>query len=427
MKQSINKIINSKVLKNSIWLTILQVVNTVIPFLTVPYITRVLGTNEYGLFSITLNWILYLQVFVEFGFGLSGSRKVALMGEKESNKLNELYNNIISSRIILLIVSFILLNIIAFFSHFSLRMYICIMILFLIIFGTTFQLTWLFQGKQDMKFITIINVISRTISLILIFLSVKSEKDIYLYCFLYSITLVLSSIISILVARKKYGLKFKFASLSSIKEEINDGKYLFASSAMSKIFSGFGVTILGIFATASLTGIFAAIYKIPYVLSMFFYPISQALYPFNSSNFKKDFDTGVRSVKKICIPVFTFFLLISIFIVIFRKIIVNILFGTEYLDYSIIVIPLIIQFLFGMINNFLGIQILVASGNNKKYSQAFTIGCVSIVILNILLGKIYGIYGVSYAAMIGEIVLTLSLIYKFKTIDLICRRKDKND
>lgn len=53
------------------------------------------------------------------------------------------------------------------------------------IIGTTFQLTWLFQGKQDMKFITIINVTSRIISVILIFLLVNKPNDIYLYCALY--------------------------------------------------------------------------------------------------------------------------------------------------------------------------------------------------------------------------------------------------
>ena len=413
MIKSIKKIINSKIIKNSIWLTILQVVNTVIPFLTIPYITRVLGTNEYGLFSIALNWILYLQVLVEFGFGLSGSRKVALMNDNDLEKLNKLYNNIISSRILLLIISFILLNFIAFISHFSLKIYICIIILFLMILGTTFQLTWLFQGKQDMKFITIINVISRTISVILIFLLVKSKNDIYLYCFLYSITLVLSSLISIIVARKKYCLRFKFSNISQIKKELNDGKYLFASSAMSKIFSGFGVTILGFFSTASLTGIFSAIYKIPYVLSMFFYPISQAIYPFNSSNFKNGFNYGINSVKKVCVPVFILFSFVSILIVMYRNLIVNILFGSDYINYSIIVIPLVIQFIFGMINNFLGIQILVASGNTKKYSQAFTIGCISIVVLNIILGKLFGIYGVSCAAAIGEFILTFSLLYNF--------------
>ena len=95
MLYKIKKVLNSKVLKNGIWLTILQLVNTVIPIITIPYVTRILGTNEYGVFSIALNWILYLQVLVEYGFGLSGSRKVALLKESEHEKLNQLFNNII--------------------------------------------------------------------------------------------------------------------------------------------------------------------------------------------------------------------------------------------------------------------------------------------------------------------------------------------
>lgn len=415
MKKMINKLKNSKVFKNSIWLTILQVVNTVIPVLTIPYITRVLGTNEYGAFSIALNWILYLQVLVEFGFGLSGSRKVAIMSDNKDNKdLEQLFNNIISSRIVLLIISFVALNIIALISSFSMKIYLCMLILFVMIIGTTFQLTWLFQGKQDMKFITIINVISRAISVALIFIMVNQKQDIYLYCLLYSITLLLSSCISIVIAKKKYNLKFKFSKLKEIKREISDAKYLFASSAMTKVFSGFGTTILGIFSTNSITGIFSAIYKIPYVLTMFFSPISQALYPYNSAKFKKSYNDGIQSVKKVCVPIIILFAIPSIIIILFRNIIVNILFGIEYTSYSIIVVPLVIQFIFAMINNFLGIQILVANGNTKKYSQAFTIGCFAIVILNIVLGKFWGIYGVSIAAALGELILTLALLLKMK-------------
>ena len=415
MKKMINKLKNSKVFKNSIWLTILQVVNTVIPVLTIPYITRVLGTNEYGAFSIALNWILYLQVLVEFGFGLSGSRKVAIMSDNKDNKdLEQLFNNIISSRIVLLIISFVVLNIIALISSFSMKIYLCMLILFVMIIGTTFQLTWLFQGKQDMKFITIINVISRAISVALIFIMVNQKQDIYLYCLLYSITLLLSSCISIVIAKKKYNLKFKFSKLKEIKREISDAKYLFASSAMTKVFSGFGTTILGIFSTNSITGIFSAIYKIPYVLTMFFSPISQALYPYNSAKFKKSYNDGIQSVKKVCVPIIILFAIPSIIIILFRNIIVNILFGIEYTSYSIIVVPLVIQFIFAMINNFLGIQILVANGKTKNYSQAFTIGCSAIVILNVVLGKVFGIYGVSIAAALGEFILTLALLLKMK-------------
>ena len=217
MINRINKMLRSKVIKNSIWLTILQVVNTIIPLLTIPYITRVLGTEEYGFFSIALNWVLYFQVLVEFGFGLSGSRKVALLSDNDKKQLNEIYNNIISSRILLFIFSLLLLNIIAFVSHFSIRIYISMLILFIIIIGTTFQLTWLFQGKQDMKFITIINVISRIISLFLIFTLVKSRKHLYLYCLFYAFTLSLSSIISNVIAHKKYGLTFKLSKMKDIK------------------------------------------------------------------------------------------------------------------------------------------------------------------------------------------------------------------
>lgn len=404
-----NKILKSKVFKNGMWLTLLQIVNTIIPLLTIPYITRVLGSSEYGIFSISLNWILYLQVLVEYGFGLTGARKVALI-ENNQNKLNNLFNSIISARIILLIISFVIMNIISLVSNFELKNYICLLLLFMMIFGTTFQLTWLFQGKQDMKFITIINVISRTISVLLIFLLVKNEKDIYLYCLLYSMTLFLSSMISMIVARKKYGLKYKFSNFKSICTEINDGKYLFASSAMTKIFSGFGITILGIFSTSSITGIYSAIYKIPYVLTMFFSPISQALFPYNSAKFKDGYINGKKNVKKIGMPIFCLFLFLSMIIITLHRQIVMVVFGSEYVNYSFIVIPLVFQFIFAVINNFLGIQILVASGNQKLYSKSFSIGCISIIILNIVFGKKFGIYGVSFAAMIGEIILTLSLL-----------------
>lgn len=423
MLDKIKKILNSKIMKNGIWLTVLQLVNTVIPVITIPYVTRILGTNEYGIFSIALNWVLYLQVLVEYGFGLSGARKVALLNENEHEKLNQLFNNIISARILLLIISFIILNIICLVSAFSLQTYISILILFIMVVGTAFQLTWLFQGKQDMKFITIINVASRIVSVILIFLFVKQPNDIYLYCVLYSATLLLSSIISMIVARKKYDLKFKFAKLNNIIKEYKDGIYLFASSAMTKIFSGFGVTILGIYTTASITGIFSAIYKIPYVLTMFFSPVSQAIYPFISREFANGEKEGKNCVRKIGIPIFVVFSILSLLIIAFNKVIINLLFGQDYSKYSIIVVPLVIQFLLAIINNFIGIQTLVASGKQKNYSKAFAVGCVAIVVSNLLLGKFYGIYGVSIAAPIGEFVLTISLIVQLKKLE----RSEKND
>ena len=128
-------------------------------------------------------------------------------------------------------------------------------------------------------------------------------------------------------------------------------------------------------------------------------------------------------MKKIGIPIFFMFGIFSILIIVFNKIIINLLFGAEYSNYSIIVIPLVIQFLLAIVNNFIGIQMLVASGKQKNYSKAFAIGCMAIIVSNMLLGKLYGIYGVSIAAPIGEFVLTISLIFQLKSLE----RSEKDD
>ena len=98
----IKQLTTSKLIKNGFWLFVLQVFNTVVPMFTLPYITRILGPSGYGDFSLALNWILYLQVIVEYGFGYWGARKIATSGREE---LQKIYSSIITARIALMIFS----------------------------------------------------------------------------------------------------------------------------------------------------------------------------------------------------------------------------------------------------------------------------------------------------------------------------------
>jgi len=205
----------------------------------------------------------------------------------------------------------------------------------------------------------------------------------------------------------------KITAVIPIKD-YRDGWYLFISQAMSKIFSGIGTTVLGAVATASAVGIYSAIYKIPYIMVLFFSPISQALYPHISVRFSDSFENGCKTVVKAAKLVIPAFALAGFAIILLRKQLILIAFGKEYLEYSAIIIPLVLWMLFSVINNFMGIQFLVASGNQKLYSCAFTIGSLITVGLNVLLGLILGIYGVSAAAPIGEVSLTVLLYFGVK-------------
>lgn len=90
MSSSINKNV-----KNGIWMYMLQFFNFVVPLITIPYITRILGTSKYGVFSIALNIVGYLQVVVEYGFGMSTTRKVSI---NESDGIKKLFTAVIYSR-----------------------------------------------------------------------------------------------------------------------------------------------------------------------------------------------------------------------------------------------------------------------------------------------------------------------------------------
>ncbi|MFW3587256.1 flippase [Vagococcus fluvialis] len=404
----------SKTVINGSWLYLLQIFNTIVPLLTLPYITRVLGSSEYGIFSFSLNLISYLQVMVEYGFNLSGARKIA--GTEDKNEINKIYNSIMSSKLLLCGISVFLMFLIIVFGSFEKKQLSIMIILFTMVIGASIQQIWLFQGLQKMKYITIVNVITRTISVIMIFLIVNEPNDIYIYSFLFAATTLGNGVFNYLIVKYKLKISFNFVSFKEIKLELVDGWYVFTTDAMSKIFSSFGLTVLGITASNSDVGIYAAIQKIPVMLSMMFAPLSQAIFPVVTKMYKNSFDEGnifVKKVARIIIPVIG--IVVSL-ICIFSEQIIFLVYGETYSEMHIILIPLILWMFLGIINNFLGIQTLVASGNQKAYSIAFRVGVLSLVVINLLLGFAFGVYGIASAAFFAELILTFSLLFQIKKL-----------
>lgn len=410
MYKQIERIVKNSTIQNGVWLYILQLFNMVIPLVTLPYITRILGAKGYGVFSYVLNIVGYFQIIIEYGFQLSGARKVALNPQKEN--LQSLFSGILSAKIALCIISTIGISITGVLLNFNNMQIKCMSILYLILIGEVLKQVWLFQGLEEMKVITIIGVVARTISVIGIFLMVKYKEQIYLYCFLYAISNLLNGIISIWWIKVRLKLKITLSKSRVMKQELKEGWYTFTTSIMSNIFSGIGVTILGIVGSDFQVGVYSAIQKIPQVLVLVFIPIGQAMYPTVSKAYATSFQNGWRIIKKISSCVIPIFIIIGGGIIYFSKQIITLLYGEEYLSYSNIILPLVLWMIFSIINNFLGVQTLVGSGHLKEYSHAFNVGVVSIIILNIILGKIMQILGVSIAAVTSEMILTIMLAIK---------------
>lgn len=412
-----NKLLkNSKILQNVSWLFVLQIFNTIIPMLTLPYITRILQPTKYGDFSAALNIITYLQVIVEFGFELNGARKVALI--ENNSDMSKIFNEIFFSRILLFFLSLFILISLTALGYFNKTTFACSIILLIMVIGTIIQPNWIFQGKEDMKFITYTNVIGRLISITLIFMFVNDSNDIFIYCILYSLNIFVSNLIGFILALKKYKIIISIPHLSKIINALKNSWYLFISSAMGKVFSNLGITVLTAFTTSYYVGIYAAIQKIPNILILLFTPIGQAIFPYTSKKFNSSHIEGFNFVKKVCIIVIIPFIILGILIICLQKMIVSILFGNEYVAYSTLIIPLCIWLILSILNNFLGIQMLVGAGYQKEYSKAFQFSLIVIILSNFILGKFIGLYGVAWATMISELSLSIILLlYNWKIIN----------
>lgn len=406
---AIKTLLKKKSVENGLWLYILQFFNTIIPLMTLPYVTRILGPTQYGVFSLALNIVMYLQVFVEYGFALSATRKVAINSKEMS--LNKLFTSVIVSRFVLYIISVLIMVAYVLIASPAEEELLCLIVLTAALVGYCFQLNWLFQGKQEMKFISITNVLARTISTIAIFVFVKSTDDVVLYCFLYSISPIFSNLIGFILASVRYNVKFVRVKFLDVYEALKDGVYIFFTQLSSKVFSAIGVTFLGFLATDYEVGIYSAIYKIPYILMLFWTPISQILYPISSKHISESYSEGTKFIKKAAKYCLCIFVGISVVVAVLAKPIIGIVFGDSYASYYYLVYPLLMWMVLGIENNFLGVQTLVGSGHDSEYSKCFQVGVVATIVFNFTLIYCFGIFGAAIAPMASELLLTLLLLF----------------
>ena len=413
LKTSLNRnrlvsLLRRKAMKNGIWMYFLQFFNTIVPLLTLPYITRVLGSSKYGTFSTALNFIGYIQVLIEYGFGMSASREVVLSSQSK-DELSTIFTNVLYARLLLYCVGLLITAGFIVVFHNSVTLVLCVITLFISLLGYVFQQNWLFQGMQDMKYISLINIFGRTISVIFIFALVKTDEDVVLYSLLYSITPLFSGIAGLLIARKKYKISLHRVVFHAVINELKNGWYVFTTSLSSKVFGSIGITFLSVFAAESIVGVYSAIQKIPHILMLAWLPIGQVLYPISSQHMKNSINDGIEFINSIRKYILPLFFVIAVIMSLFSKFIVGVAFGSEYSEYHYWLRPLLFWVVVGIYNNFTGVQTLLASGHDKEYSKCFQVGVIVTIFLNLSMIYLFKGTGAAWAPLSSELFLGILL------------------
>lgn len=408
MKKLVEKIYNNKVLfKNFTSLSLLQLANYIFPIITLPYLVRVLGPEKYGLINFATAFAGYFTILTDYGFNLSATQEVSV-NRNNKEKISEIFSSVITIKTLLFFLSGLIFYIVTFsfplfHSHIDL-----FTVTFLGVLGTVLFPLWLYQGIEQMKYILIINVLIRSITVIMIFVIVKTENDFLILAILYTVTHLIVGALGLMFAIKKFDLSFVFPSKIQLREQLKQGWNLFLSTIWINLYTTSNVFILGLFAPNNIVGYYAAADKIRIAFQGMLSSMSQSVFPYVSKMLSESYERFIGFNRKLLRIAFTAGLIISIVLFLFAEPIVDIVLGNNY-EQSITVLRIIAWLpLVIFLSNVSGIQTMLPLNKHKSFSTILLFAALINLTLAFILVPNYFEIGTAVAVLITEIFVTFS-------------------
>ncbi len=406
---------NNKLAGNIISLFTLKGAEYIISFITLPYLLRVLGPEKYGAIAFVQVIINYGVLLVDYGFNLTAPRDIARV---EASDRPRHFSAIMGAKIAILTI--ILLVGIVIFSTIqtTLDIYLLVCMLPMLIGNVMFPI-WYFQGIQQMKFITVFNIMARIVSVSGIFILVQSRDDYLWAAFLQSFTPLLAGIIAMLVLLKQNPSLFCLPSLVDIKEKLYDGWDIFISTLFINLYTNSNIFILGLMTNDIVVGYYAAASKLVDAVKGLFSPISNAIFPHVSVLFKESKERAVNFLCSVLRIIGGLSFTISLLVFVFAEQIAGIVMGQGY-EESIFILQIIsfLPFIIGLSNIF-GIQIMVAMGMKRVFSRILMLSALLNFILVFPFVYMWQEIGLAMTVVIVECFVTITMYIALRKNNIV--------
>ncbi len=416
-----------RILENMISLTGLQFASYILPLITLPYLTLVLGPEKFGLTQYAISLITYFQFFTDYGFNLSATRELAICRD-DNQKISQIFSSVMFIKLCLCILSFIILLIIVMFiPKFNEDSYVYILTFGMVIGYMLFP-TWLFQGLEYMRYTSILNIIGKIVFTVLIFIFIHDTTDYMLVPLINSLGYILVGILGIYIALTKFNIKITIPSIRDIKYHLREGWYVFISTIAINMYTTTNTFLLGLLTNNTLVGYYSIAEKIILAVNGLLNPISQALYPFISRTVKTDDKTrSIEFIRKITKIMTLVGIVLSAGLFIFAKPIILLLFGQSYANSVIILQIISIVPLAVSLSTVFGVETMLTFNYKKAFTSIVMIGGIIDIVLGIILITLMKEIGIAISFATTEIFITIAMFIflQRKGIKIINRNHTK--
>lgn len=404
-------------------LSSLRTLTTIIfPLITYPYITRVLSVENIGRVNFGQSIVSYFMLLAGFGISTFAIRNGSQIREN-NEQLNLFANRVFTINIITTIISCGLLVIITALPTKVATYRTIILLQGLTVAMSPLAVDWLYTIEEDFGYITLRSIVIQLLSLVLMFIFVKSEKDVYLYVALTSMSTSLGNLFNFVHSRKY--VKLKLISDTHWNEYKNSILLFFINSVATVIYMNSDTTILGILKNDYSVGLYSVAVKIYTIVKQVFNAVILTAIP-RLAYLRNNDVHGFERLTKTMVSMATVFTIPAAFgIIILRKEIITLISGSSYLEAAPTLSILAVAIFFGVLANILANGVLICMGREKYVVKATIVSAIENAALNFIFIPIFSQNGAAFTTLLAEMtVFGMSLYY---SRDVIIRMVDGSE
>ncbi len=390
----------SSVKKNYIYNVIYEVLIIIVPLITSPYISRVLGAEQVGVYTYCYSIVSYFVLFARLGIINHGSRSIA--GAKTEEERNKIFSNTLTIQLFLTTLMIILY--VSYFSFFDLEYHTMSVIMLTYLAAAAFDVNWFFFGVEQFKITVTRNIIIKLISTTLLFFLVCKPSDLWKYGLILGFS-QLGGQIAVWPYLQRY-VKFVKPELKEIKPQFIAIIILFIPQIAVSLYKMMDKIMIGYYCTKSQLGFYEYASMIVNLPLGFITSLGTVMLPrisalIKDGNNKKTLEyTHYSIIFAVALSTAFAFGLSAI-----APVFIPFYFGEEFAPASELLIGLAITLIFLAWANVIRTQYLIPSQKDKEYIISLFCGAAVNVVINILLIPKYQAWGAVIGTIFAEVTV----------------------
>ena len=404
----------AKLSKNYIYNSLYELLLILVPFITTPYVSRILGADMIGRISFSQSISSYFVLFSAVGTSIHARRQIAIVRD-DKKELSKSFWSILIIRLIGVTISLILYLTFTLGCMEHKLIYLCCSLDIISVF---FDISWFYQGLELYGKITKINGISKIISVASIFLFVHSKTDVILYILCIGGFSLLGNVFLWSLLKNKIYWRVKIET-DEIKRHLKYSVKLLLPQVSIQVYTVLDKTMIGIITKSEIeNGYYEQAQKIcRALLTLTTAPglviIPQVAYLWGNNQREKVSGLIYRNFRLLFAMSFP----IICGVLVLADLFVPLYFGQGYESVVFLMRILVFLTFVAGVSSILGSQYLIPTQREQIYTCAVLISAISNVVLNLILIRHYASKGAVIASIVAEIIgMLYQAIYLRKEI-----------